>query len=641
MKIRIIALVVAAVAAVVIAAWTLSRSPQVPITVDDRFRRVDVTIRDYDLFDLGVADADGDGHLDIFTANHSSLQSLLLGDGSGGFEEAYSRLGLDQDRAFPVLEDSLDAPLFDRPGLYIYRQARWLYLTAHDVDAAAPVSGTLALPWPVRIGDAPSTTEVIEQDTGSGGVTSTVSFSLHGNERIRMIGRDDIVELPHRLTFSADVDLASLFIGQDGVHPESHSFDMTWRDRHGMAFADYDGDGFVDVFIARGGVKGQLDKVSAAIADELFAGSPGGFSDRAGALALEKGNCPARQTSWVDFDGDGDLDVYVSCGRGDAPDYPNQLFRQDADGRFDDVAGKLGLDFGQASVYAWVDADSDNDLDLVAAEQGRLYLYRNDGGSLSRSEIVQDWLTDDPYQFSIADFDNDGDLDLFAAHRSRSLLLVNTGGSFEPRTPAELGLPNGARAAVWVDFDNDGLVDLHAIPGGVYRQDGDHRFSATGMLRQAGDVERIQEGRISWADFDEDGQRDLVMALRAGVTLRQRLERRLTGRQPDLGTHWRSAVYLRENATANHWLTIALHGATQNRPAIGARVTVTTAAGRQLQQVGAAEGSHYGQGHYRLYFGLGDEATATSVRVTWPDGRSQVIEDVPADRQLDVNYAPD
>ena len=639
MRLRIASLFIAAFAVVI--AFLLTSSPRLSISVDERFERLDASIRNYDLFDIGVADGNGDGHLDIFTANHSSPQSLLLGDGAGGFTEAYTQLGLDQDRAFPALEDALDAPDPDRPGLYIYRQARWLHLVAHDVDPAAAYEGSLTLPWPIEIGEAPSTVDLSQQDAGAGRVTTTLGFSLRGDERIRLIGREDIVELPHVLALAPDVDLSTVFVGRQKINPAAHRFDMTWRDRHGMAFADYDGDGYVDLFIARGGVKGQLDRVGVPVLDELFAGSGLRFSDRAADSALQKGNCPARQSSWVDFDSDGDLDLYVSCGRGNVADYPNQLFRQNGSHRFDEVAGELGLGFGQASVYSWIDVDSDVDLDLVATEDGRLYLYRNAGGRFEKSEIVQDWLTAEPYQFAMSDFDNDGDLDLYAAHRNRSLLLVNTGDGFAPGPPADLGLPGGARAVQWIDFDNDGLVDLHAVPGGIYRQGQDGRFSRTGILVQDGDMESISEAVSSWADFDEDGQRDLVVALQAGPTIAQRLVRRVTGRQPDLGDHWRSGVYRRLDAAANHWLTIALDGPPGNAAAIGARVYLSTASGRQMQQVGAAEGSHYGQGHYRLYFGLGGETLAASVRVVWPDGREQTLAKVPADRLLRIGYAPD
>ena len=86
----------------------------------------------------------------------------------------------------------------------------------------------------------------------------------------------------------------------------------------------------------------------------------------------------------------------------------------------------------------------------------------------------------------------------------------------------------------------------------------------------------------------------------------------------------------------NHWLEIKLIGSSGNRQALGAEVEVVTPDGVQLQAIGQSEGSHYSQGHYRLYFGLGQHRTVNTVKVYWNNGYLQEIKNVPSDQLLVV-----
>jgi hypothetical protein len=140
--------------------------------------------------------------------------------------------------------------------------------------------------------------------------------------------------------------------------------------------------------------------------------------------------------------------------------------------------------------------------------------------------------------------------------------------------------------------------------------------------------------------LDNDGNRDVLMML-----------------VENLSRHWWYSIYwkyfhkkrwgedwpvllYRNLVSGNHWLQLTLIGASGNRQAIGARVTVHTPAGQQTQEVGATEGAFFSQGHYRLYFGLGEHARAARVTVSWPDGYVQELRDVAADSVLTVERAP-
>jgi hypothetical protein len=172
--------------------------------------------------------------------------------------------------------------------------------------------------------------------------------------------------------------------------------------------------------------------------------------------------------------------------------------------------------------------------------------------------------------------------------------------------------------AHFVDYDNDGLPDLYTVPGGIYRQDAEHRFSPSPELAAA--IPRDASAVFcAWFDANNDGWRDLLVSL----------QEKATGRSTKL--------YLNQGS-GNHWLQVKLVGPVGNRQAIGARVRVTTPDGEQLQPVGSSEGSRHSKGHYRLYFGLGRHAMAEALEVEWADGSRQKVRGVRADRLVTVEY---
>jgi hypothetical protein len=635
---RLLFLVLGAAFLIVVYAL-LTVSPKAAIHYGHDFNAVELEVNEYDLFDLGTADVNADQLLDIFTVNHSALQSLLLAEGSGKFRDALTLVSLDQDRQFPGLEDSLSEPVKDRPGLYIYRTNRWLHFQMHDAGASKPVTGTLDIPWPIVVRKSPENLTVTESVSSAGVTVTRLDFQLRDNESLVLNGSDDIVEVPHHLTLSNSVDLTHVYVGMSKTSPTAREFDLVWRDRHGMAWADFNGDGRMDLAIARGGIKGQLDGFPEPITDELFVGGESRFTDQIAATGLTKGNCPARQVAWIDYDLDGDLDLHVSCGRGTEPHYPDQMFRQVAPGQFVDVASDLGLDYGSATVFAWVDSDFDGAMDLISLEGDNIYHYRNLGGRFEKRPVGGSLNGAQPYKFSVADFDNDGDFDVYAVNGRKSHLLVNHEGTFSLELPANRGLPESGRTANWVDFDNDGLQDLHVIPDGLFRQRPDHTFGAIDELSFNDGASAIVDARCTWFDIDGDGFRDGVVAVQTGPNTWQRIFRKLLGRDPNLSDQWRVDFFRYSGTSANNWLQIDLVGYPQNRQAIGATVRVTTQSGAQTQQVGYAEGSHFGQGHYRLYFGLGQDEVANSVEIHWPDGTIEVSHRVTANTLQTFSYS--
>jgi len=196
---------------------------------------------------------------------------------------------------------------------------------------------------------------------------------------------------PIAVDLDGTVPLTSVYIGLQKVSPRSKQFELTFQDRHGMAWSDYNEDGVMDVFISRGALSGQLrllpKSVEDGIQDELIVSEgPGRYKNIVKEVGIDKRGCSGRKVNWVDFNRDGLLDLYIDCqDRGNVTtegNYPKQLYRQNPDKHFVDVAAEVGLDIPDHEVtdFVWFDADNDGYIDLLTSEDTGFYLYRNHAG---------------------------------------------------------------------------------------------------------------------------------------------------------------------------------------------------------------------------------------------------------------------
>lgn len=610
--------------------------------------------RAYHLFDLGIVDADGNGNLDVFTSNHNYRQVLLLSDGTGSHRDVLTEWGLDQNRDFPYWEQSFAAPLIREPGLYVYWLGEHLILRTHG--SPGPVAGTLRMFSAIDVKSAEGFRVQTRQVSVAESLIpqTIIEFQSSGDGALEL--SPPTRGVPTEIELAQGVPLAGVFVGRQRATPSSRRFSPFLRDRHALAWADIDGDGRLDVYITRGGVGGTIRTLPAAvresIRDELMVrGSGPRFTDQTTSAGIEKKDCSGRHADWVDIDGDGRLELFVNCqDRGLAKGgFPKQLWRAGPDGRYTDVAGEAGIGMSGREIidYVWMDADGDGDVDLVTVEDKGFFLNVNTGGKFAarflfrpdfvrgdvaglKSEVNNYWRFDS--KLAAADFDNDGDIDVFCASKRGNVLLENRAGDFASVDLAGTGLPASSLLAVWVDHDNDGRMDLHVVPDGIYRQTPEGRFRRTGLL--AARPHLYQAAILHWYDADNDGRRDVLLALNENPGLWRWWQRPF--RDGDDPHAWSIQAW-RNLEASHHWLQVDIMNGSGNRPAIGARVTVQSAVGKQTQEVGLNDSSFFSQGHYRLYFGLGSDPKVDRISVRWTDGRTTDLQDVTADRLLRID----
>lgn len=299
-------------------------------------------------------------------------------------------------------------------------------------------------------------------------------------------------------------------------------------------WADVDNDGDLDLFV---GFRGRPNR--------LYRQRSGRFEDVAAQAGLADA-VETRAAAWGDFNADGLVDLYVGFADGTTP---ARLYKNDANGtRFTDVAAAMGVDLrGVSRQPVWVDYDADGDLDLFAAFRDHAnHLLRNDGARFV--DVSHETGIDDPRKTVGAvwfDFDRDGDLDLFVANQEGDAngFFRNENGHFTDVADAlgvsAAGRPKdeGGVGPAVADFDLDGDLDLFVANYGasaLYRNEDGRRF--VDVSKAAGMTAEGHKTTAAWGDVDGDGRPDLYLAA-------------FLADQP----HYRDELYLNNGPQGSTW----------------------------------------------------------------------------------------
>jgi hypothetical protein len=420
--------------------------------------------------------------------------------------------------------------------------------------------------------------------------------------------------------------------------------------------ADYDNDGAIDVLVLRGGWWRENGCHPKSL---LHNDGHGHFTDVTFEAGLGGARFPSQTASWADYDNDGYLDLYIGNETGGAVQGGSQLFHNNRDGTFTDVARAAGVAndrYSKAVHFGDYDEDGFPDIYVSnAAADNRLYHNNGDGTFTDVAESAGVTKPFSSFPAFFWDFDQDGHLDIYVGayggpstmpdvvdaaasylglpvHGEMSALYRGDGhGHFVDVAKAmNLKRCTLAMAANFGDLDNDGRPDLYLgtgypfyeglVPNVMYHNRGAKGFAD---VTTAGGFGELQKGHgIAFADLDDDGNQDVF--------------ERVGGAYP--GDAY-SNVLFHNPGFGNHWLKVRLRGVRSNSFGVGARITL------EIEEDGVARriykevnsGGSFGGNPLRQELGTGRAKVVKTLEVWWPTSRTrQVFHDVAADRKIEI-----
>ncbi len=409
----------------------------------------------------------------------------------------------------------------------------------------------------------------------------------------------------------------------------------------GPAFGDIDGDGDLDLFI--GAIndlvflfENRLNEVEASFVD---------ITADSGIVVNS-----AVSSTFFDYDGDGYLDLFVThWGTKRQPGEDTEtVWRNNGDYTFENrsietgvAAGLLEVDTDWSFTASFSDIDGDGDGDLlIASDYETSQVLRNNGDGTFSKITDRDVIVDQSGMGSaIGDFDNDGNMDWFVTSIYNldigedlfgNRLYRNDGEGLFTDVTEESATSDGSWG--WgvcaADFDNDTHVDLAHVNGWRERPNIDYVTDQARLFRNMGESGILFEERSTESGFNDRGQgRGIVCfdAERDGD-----IDIVISNNEND------SVVFYRnETDTSNHYLAIRLVATGMNSFGVGAHITLTTSDGSQVRELGGTN-NFVSHNPFEVHFGLG-AATRANVTVRWLDGETTTLMAVDADQLLTIN----
>jgi tetratricopeptide (TPR) repeat protein len=418
-----------------------------------------------------------------------------------------------------------------------------------------------------------------------------------------------------------------------------------------MIQADYDNDGDTDVFVLRGAWMRKYGRQPNSL---LRNNGDGTFTD----VTIKSGlysEFPTQAGNWNDFNNDGYLDLFIGNESSDNDPYPSELYLNNQDGTFTNVAKAAKCDvvsFIKGSISS--DYDNDGDIDLfLSGMNKRKILLKNTGLKNGIPQFID--ATDQAGLAGINvmtfptwfwDYDNDGWQDIFVCgyefngavasqmamdalnipNESSKMYLYhnNHDGTFTNVSKIS-GLNKSvfAMGANFGDIDNDGFLDMYLgtgnpdykslIPNKLFRNMGNGKFAD---VTTSGRVGNLQKGHgVALNDLDNDGDTDIFIEVGGAY----------------IGDSFYSSLYLNPGQNNNNWIKLKLEGTDSNRSAIGTKVKVSfreNGVSRSVYRILNSGGS-FGASALRMEIGIGQATIIDKIEVTWPkDQKKQVFKNI-------------
>jgi len=422
----------------------------------------------------------------------------------------------------------------------------------------------------------------------------------------------------------------------------------------GVCIADYDNDGFEDVYVTAFGrnilwrnLDGRMFTPTAAAGDPRWStGCAFGDYDRDGDVDLYVANYVQLNPATVPRRGSAAScrfeTIDVPCGPLGLRGEPDTLYRNEGDMTFVDVTADAGVVSPGYPGFGVVFSDLDDDgwLDIYVANDSAPNLFfhnRGDGTFSERALEVGLALSADAREqagmgVDVGDADGDGRLDVLTTNFSQdyTTLYRNQGNGFFVDDSLRSGLGGYRPYLGWgigfVDVDNDAWLDVFVANGHIYPDVG---LTGIGTYLQRNQLFRnVGRGRFrdvttevggpllveqssrgtAFGDYDNDGDLDILVSVIDGRPL-----------------------LLRNDSTGGHWITLRLQGTQSNRSAIGAKVTIRVGARRQVSEVRSG-GSYVSHSDTRVHFGLGTASIVEQATIRWPSGTIEELGSLDVDR---------